>query len=174
MTNPPPNTGAKVIISDTDHYSPFNSDALWAWKSFLRGHNPILYDLGIVKGVNPPDPSSGTPSYESLEPARYAMGDTLRFARKVRLVDMEPRGDLSSTAYALAKPGTEYLVLQPSETGGPFTVALGAGTYSVEWYNVNTRETVYADNLTVGSEPSLSFKTPTAGPAVLFLKRVTE
>ena len=32
FTNPPANDGAKVIISDTDHYSPMNSDALWAWK----------------------------------------------------------------------------------------------------------------------------------------------
>lgn len=37
LTNPPPNDGTKVIISDTDHYSPMRSDALWAWKSFLRG-----------------------------------------------------------------------------------------------------------------------------------------
>jgi hypothetical protein len=91
-TNPPANNGAKVIISDTDHYSPMKSDALWAWKSFLRGHNPILYDLGIVTGVNPPDSSSGSPSFASLEPARYAMGDTLRFAREMDLVAMEPRG----------------------------------------------------------------------------------
>ena len=51
LTNPPASDGAKVIISDTDHYSPFRSNPLWAWKSFLRGHNPILYDLGIVAGV---------------------------------------------------------------------------------------------------------------------------
>jgi hypothetical protein len=114
-TNPPANNGAKVIISDTDHYSPMKSDALWAWKSFLRGHNPILYDLGIVTGVNPPDPSSGSPSFASLEPARYAMGDMLRFAREMDLVAMEPRGDLSSTGYTLANPGEEYLVLQPDE-----------------------------------------------------------
>jgi hypothetical protein len=50
-TNPPANDGAKINISDTDHYSPMKSDALWAWKSFFRGHNPIFYDLGIVSGV---------------------------------------------------------------------------------------------------------------------------
>src|SRR5262249_1989389 len=133
----------------------FNSPADWISPG---SDEPAAADLGIVNGINPPDASSGTPSYESLEPARYAMGDTLRFAQNVHLVDMEPRGDLSSTAYALAKPGTEYLVLEPSETGSPFTVTLEAGTYSVEWYNVNTRETVYADKLTIGSERSLSFR----------------
>lgn len=32
-TDPPPNDGAKVVISDTDHYAPGAGDALWAWKS---------------------------------------------------------------------------------------------------------------------------------------------
>ena len=63
---PPAGDGRKVIITDTDHYAPGKGDALWAWKSFLRGHNPILMDFGITGGVNPPDPSSGTPSVRVL------------------------------------------------------------------------------------------------------------
>ena len=42
LADPPPTVGRKVVISDTDHYAPFQGDALWACKSFLRGHNPIL------------------------------------------------------------------------------------------------------------------------------------
>jgi hypothetical protein len=173
-TNPPANDAAKVILSDTDHYSPFGSDALWAWKSFLRGHNPVLYDLGIVGGVNPSDPSSGSPSYDSLEPARHAMGDTLRYARRMNLLAMEPRGDLSSTGYVLANPDQEYLVLQPSEITDPFTVRLGVGAYIVEWFSVDRRETKAAGNVTVEIEGSTSFTAPFAepGPAVLYLKRV--
>jgi hypothetical protein len=38
------------------------------------------------------------------------MGDTLRYAQKVNLLAMELRGDLSSTGFALANPGEEYLV----------------------------------------------------------------
>ena len=64
-----------------------------------------------MTGVDPPDPSSGSPSFASLEPARYAMGDTLHLARQLDLMVMEPRGDLSSTRYALAHHGQEYLVL---------------------------------------------------------------
>jgi hypothetical protein len=41
LKDPPANDGRKVVISNTDHYSPLSSDALWAWKSFLRGHNPV-------------------------------------------------------------------------------------------------------------------------------------
>jgi len=50
LIDPPANDGRKAILSDTDHYSPMQSDALWAWRSFLRGHNPVLYDLGIFAG----------------------------------------------------------------------------------------------------------------------------
>lgn len=79
-------------------------------------------DLALIGGVNPPD--------AAFEPARYAMGDTLRFAERMNLIAMEPRDDLSSTRYTLASPGEEYLVLQPNEKGGPFTVMLEPGTYS--------------------------------------------
>jgi hypothetical protein len=173
LKDPPANDGAKVIISDTDHYSPMNSDALWAWKSFLRGHNPILYDLGIVTGVDPADPSSGSPSFASLEPARYAMGDTLRLARQMDLIAMEPRGDLSSTGYALAHPGEEYLVLQPDETVDLITVSLEAGTYSVRWLGVASRETRDASSVKVENQGSTTFSAPfaEAGPVVLYLKR---
>jgi hypothetical protein len=174
LTDPPANDGAKVIISDTDHYSPMKSDALWAWKSFLRGHNPILYDLGILSGVEPPDPSSGSPSFASLEPARHAMGDTLRFAREIGLIAMEPRGEHSSTGYALANPGEEYLVLQPSETAEALTVTLEPSTYSVQWFNVNDRETKSVGEVRIESRGGTTFTAPfaEAGPAVLYLRRV--
>ena len=73
------------MITDTDHYAPGQGDALWAWKSFLRGHHPILMDFGLIGGVNPPDPTAGAPmSFEAFEPARYAMGDTLALRRADR------------------------------------------------------------------------------------------
>lgn len=174
LLDPPANDGLKLILSDTDHYSPMKSNALWAWKTFLRGHHPLLYDLGIIGGVNPPDPSAGTPSYESLEAARHAMGDTRRYAEKMNLLQMEPRGDLSSTGYVLANPGEEYLVLQPDEKGDPFTANLVAGTYSVEWYSVNSRETADAGKVTIEGSNPVPFSPPfeEASPAVLYLKKV--
>ncbi len=71
LLDPPEGDGMKVILSDTDHYSALSSNALWAWKTFLRGHNPVLYNLGIIMGVNPSDPSAGAPSYDSLGAGRY-------------------------------------------------------------------------------------------------------
>jgi hypothetical protein len=31
LADPAPSDGRKVVISDTDHYSPFRADPLWAW-----------------------------------------------------------------------------------------------------------------------------------------------
>jgi hypothetical protein len=173
--NPPPGEGSKIIITDTDHYAPGKGDALWAWKSFLRGHHPILMDFGIIMGVNPPDPSAGSPGvppYAAFEGARYAMGDTLRYAEKMNLIDMEPRGDLTSTGFALAKPGKEYLVLQFNDAN-PFSVTLTEGTYAAEWFNLNLRETTSAEEVKVQNDGEVRFMAPFAepGPAVLYLKR---
>ncbi len=86
---------------------------------------------------------------------------------------MQPRGDLSSTGYALADPGGEYLVLQPAEPADPFTVTVDPGTYAVQWYGVNSRERATADELTVSSRAAISFSAPlaTPEPAVLQLTK---
>jgi hypothetical protein len=173
VTNPPENQGRKVVLSDTDHYAPGGGDALWAWKTFLRGHHPILMDYGIIDIVHPLNPELGVPSYESLEPARYAMGDTLRFASRIRLIAMTPRSDLSSTSYVLANPGKEYLVLQPNEGVSPFTVKLELGTYTVEWFSISLRQTESDGEKIVKRSGAITFtpKTTMTGPFVLYLKR---
>jgi hypothetical protein len=172
--DPPPADGRKVVISDTDHYAAGAGDALWAWKSFLRGHHPVLYDFGLLDLVRPPAPVPGVPSSAGYEPARNAMGDTRRFADRINLLAMTPRGALASTGYALANLGEEYLVRQPSETADPFSVTLAAGAYTVEWFSVAGRETKGNGVVTVSSDGSNSFTPPfaPAGPAVLYLKRV--
>jgi hypothetical protein len=58
----------------------------------------------------------------------------------MRLIAMAPRSDLSSTSYALADPGKEYLLLQPAEALSPFTVTLESGTYTIEWFSVSSRQ----------------------------------
>jgi len=165
--NPPAADGKKVIITDTDHYAPGKGDALWAWKSFMRGHQPILMDFGVISGVKP-----GDPGYAAFEAARYAMGDTRRYAERMNLIAMTPRGDLSSTEYALANPGREYLVLQPNATGDSVSVDLVPGPYTAEWYNITSRETRSTAQTSVTRESWVTVKSPFgAGPAVLYLKR---
>ena len=174
--SPPAADGKKVVITDTDHYAPGKGDALWAWKSFLRGHHPILMDFGLIGGVNPPDPTAGppgVPSFASVEPARYAMGETRRYAERMNLIAMVPRGDVSSTGYALVSAGKEYLVLQPSENADAFTVELAPGNYTVEWHGVNSRETREGGKKTVERQRRVSFTSPfgAGAPAVLYLKQ---
>jgi hypothetical protein len=174
LVDPPAADSRKVIINDTDHYT-LGSDALWAWKSFLRGLHPILMDFGLIGGVNPPDPSAGGPmSYAAFEPARWAMGDTRRFAERMNLIELQPRGELSSTGYALANPGQEYLVLQPAATADPFTVRLAAGTYTAEWFGVDSRLAMGAGEVTVEHDEKVGFTAPLAAtePAVLYLRRL--
>jgi hypothetical protein len=170
--NPPIATGKKVIISDTDHYAPGKGDAMWAWKSFLRGHHPILMDYGAMDVAHPEKTAPGAPPFEAYEPVRLAMGDTLRFAERIRLIDMEPRNDLSSTGYALANPGEEYIFLQPEETAESFSVVLEVGTYDVEWFGVADRKTKKVDELAVKEADKITFTPPfQSGPAVLYLKK---
>ena len=154
------------MITDTDHYAPGRGDALWAWKSFLRGHHPILMDFGLIAGVHAPD--------RAFEPARYTMGDTLRFAKRMNLIAMEPRGDLSSTGYALASPGEEYLVLDPSDTSGSFAVHMEPGTYATEWFGIDGRDTIDGGQTIVQKPGSTRFSLPSGapGPTVLYLSNV--
>jgi hypothetical protein len=172
--DPPAGDGRKVVISDTDHFAPGKGDALWAWKSFLRGHHTILMDFGLIGGVAPADPnadSPGLPSFASFEPARLAMGDTRRYADQMSLIDMTPRGELSSTGYALVNPGREYLVLQPDAKSDRFEVQLAAGVYRVEWFNLTERETRAGADRSVDSDSTVPFSSPFAGdPTVLYLK----
>ncbi|UCC17485.1 MAG: aldo/keto reductase, partial [Dehalococcoidales bacterium] len=42
--NPPFADGKKVILSDTDHLWGIGGDVAWAWKTFLRGMNPLFMD----------------------------------------------------------------------------------------------------------------------------------
>jgi hypothetical protein len=147
------------------------SDALWAWKSFLRGHNPFLYDLGIVSGVPPADPHAGAPSCESLEPARYALGDTRRTAARVDLAALEPRGDLTSTGFALARPGHEYLALQPARSDTSLAVSLEAGIYAARRFDVDHRREQDAEPVRVDEATTVTLASPfdAASSAVVHL-----
>lgn len=172
--DPPVADGAKVIISDSDHYAPGQGDALWVWKTFLRGHHPILMDYGIIAGFEPTDESSATsgiPPFESYEPARWAMGDTRRYAERMDLVEMTPRDDIASSGYSLVHAGAEYLVLQP-DAGRELQVHLEAGEYRVEWFDIDERTTQSGDPVVVDEAREVSFRAPFPHPSALYLSRV--
>jgi len=158
--NPPPGDGRKVVLSDTDHLWGNGGDRQWAWKSFLRGLNPLYMD-----------PYDDPPVWERLLPnieeVRRNLGYTRIYANKVDLAAVTPRLGLSSTGYCLANPGSEYLVYQPDT--GEFTVDLTAGTYSYEWFNPIIGSKAGEGSFTAEGGRK-SFASPFHGDAVLYLK----
>jgi len=157
--NPSATYRGKVIVNDTDHlWGHTGGDSVWVWKSFCRGLNVLFMEELL-------------PSPTWQDSARDAMGQTRRYAQKMDLAAMTPAGELSQTGYCLASRGKEYLVFQPGSQG-EFRVNLSdaPGTFSVEWFNVNTGSTVAGKPVSGGG--SRTFTTPFGGPAALYLKRM--
>ena len=174
IEDPPPADGCKVSILDSDHLffqSIIGNPAAarnWVWKSFLRGHNPILMENLFFDSTGRAVPVTTDDS--GFVAARDALGQTRRYAARINLLAMVPRGDLSSTGYALADPGSEYLVYQPAS--GSFTVKLFAARYSYEWFNASSGSVVDTGTFTAGPQSDRTFAPPFDGDAVLYLKRL--
>ena len=155
QNNPPASTGAKVIISDTDHLWGIGGNEPWVWESFTRGMNVIYMDP--YEESEAPDPV-----------IRRNLGYTKIYADKINLAAMIPSTTISSTTYCLANPGNEYLVYAPY--GGTFTVSLGSGTYSVEWFSPSTGLATNGGAIFGGAQQS--FTPPFSGDAVLYLDTI--
>lgn len=157
----PPVEPNKIVINDTDHTLGWTLPPVeWIWKTFTRGHNPLLMDT-----YNPNWYAERKGREALITVLRQNLGYTRRYAQRMNLLAMLPRPDLASTRYALANPGREYLVFQPGS--GDFTVNLSAGTYSVEWFNPFTGQTISAAS--VGGKGNRTFTPPFKGAAVLYL-----
>jgi hypothetical protein len=158
-SNPPASNGTRISILDTDHlgYSLFQNDPAftrtWVWKSFTRGHHPILME--------------DLTGFSGWIAGRSAMGHTRSYSARMNLAGMTPLNALSSTRYCLASAGQEYLVYQPDN--GSFTVNIAGGAYAYEWFNPATGSIAGAGTVgAVGGDQS--FTPPFSGPAVLYLK----
>ncbi|MFD0636508.1 hypothetical protein ACFQ9X_37930 [Catenulispora yoronensis] len=133
-------------------------------------------DYGLIAGLEPTGKApadTGVPPFEFYEAARWAMGDTRRFAERVELVDMVPRQDIASTGYALVNPGSEYLVLEPHGDGRVLAIDVLPGSYRVEWFDVTARESVTAAPLVVEAAGVAEMESPfPSHPAVVHLRRI--
>jgi hypothetical protein len=164
--------GRKVSIQDSDHWwvvqiygnSTFGRD--WVWKSFCRGHNPILMEhlppRSFVADDHPLTPDD--PGYIA---SRTAMRHTRRYTERMNLAAMTPSTKVASKRYCLATPAKEYLVYLPE--GGTVTVDLSVakGEMTVEWFNPASDKVIMAGYVTGGSRRE--FAAPFAGAAVLYL-----
>jgi hypothetical protein len=174
--DPPVADGRKVIIADVDHVWP-KDFAGWVWKSFTRGLNTAFMDMYGATSIGDKDVERDlkwTGDWiGQTETVRRNMGYTRRYAERMNLAAMTPRGDLCSTGYCLAEPGSAYLVYQPES--GPVRLDLGVARgrrHSVEWLSPDTGEAVSAQ--AVGGGESVTLTPPFEGTAVLYLSSVSE
>ncbi len=166
--NPPAADGRKVILNDTDHLCYPCGDRKWVWKSFLRGLNVAFmdpYDCSAEWSPTNCDPND--PAWASL---RSNLGYVRKFAARMNLIAMTPRGDLASTGYCLSNVATEageYLVYLPS--GGSVTVNLSAasGPLHVEWFKPSSGASSTTGAVSGGS--TRTFTSPFNGDAVLYI-----
>lgn len=84
----------------------------------------------------PNHPIEGVATNPHYDPQRKSLGDILRFADKVDLVNMIPTNDstVCSTTFCLANSGKEYLAYQP-EINESIKLNLKSGKYSIETFD---------------------------------------
>jgi len=169
--------GRKVIINDTDHsyfWIGLKEDGpaaqrAWVWQNFTRGNQCLFMDPYLDpshdKGRN--DPAGGKPD-RYWDTIRDAMGRTRAYAQRMDLARMVPHGELSSTGYCLANPGSEYLVYASK---GEVTVDLSDvdGVFAVEWMDVAKGTVAQAGRITGGAKGA--FKAPFVGDGVLYIRK---
>lgn len=120
--SPPPADGRKVVLVDTDHLWGIGGGRDWVWKTFLRGHHPVYMD-----------PLDDDPERIG---ARRALGDTLRFARRIDLAAAVPDQAISSSGYALVSrtPGREEVLTWFPKGRGKVDLR-GCGEMVAEWFD---------------------------------------
>jgi len=161
--------GSKVLISDTDHICGICGDVSWVWKSFTKGHNPVLMDGydGAAIGLGAENYTGSDPIWEAI---RKNLGYARSYAQRMDLAAAVPHGDVVLSqfiGYCLAKLGSQYLVYVPG--GGSVTLNLSAvtGTLNVEWFNPATGLATPVGTVAGGASQTLT--APFSGDAVLFL-----
>lgn len=179
--NPHPTDGDKVSILDTDHLWGHGGNAVWAWKSFMRGHNPVFMDpwQPLAGNLNPDNAAwiflaggfcKDDRDYPDWAPLRRALGQVRRYADKVDLAAMIPCGEPASTGYCLANAGQEYLIYFPH--GGTATLNLihAEGDFFAEWFIPSLERTVHGPQTLKGGD-YIVVTAPFTGDAVLYLKK---
>ncbi len=160
-SNPPANSGSKVIFNDTDHLGGSSfGDRSWVWKSFMRGLNTLFMDRYDV-----PQSITNGPIPNGIE-IRNAMGNTLTFSRRMDLLHTTPSVSISSTGYALVN-SAECLVYATSSSSFTVNLQTFSGTMQVEWFSPATQQTTLSGTVSGGA--TRMFQPPFSGDAVLYL-----
>jgi hypothetical protein len=170
-TSPPDSGGRKVVVNDTDHLWGNGGDATWVWMSFCRGTNALYMDGYDGKAYGTGHPWSEADSASAtVVKLRKNLGYILRYASRMNLIAMTPRGDLSSTGFCLANPaphGAEYIVYFPSASAQTVNLSATSDTLIVEWLNTGDGSTTAGGVVTGGT--TRNFTPPFNSDAALYL-----
>ncbi|RJQ67635.1 DUF4038 domain-containing protein [Pseudonocardiaceae bacterium YIM PH 21723] len=161
--------GGKVSILDTDHLCGVCGNPDWVWRSFTRGHNPILMDDydGSGYGVGATGPHLQDNGWNGT---RAAMGQARTLADRIDLGGMEPRPDSASSGHLLAK-NTEY-VAYTGDSWVSVDLSRSAGmTLGAEWLRPDQRSGPQQVDAVTPDQGSTGviFNSPWGGPGVLHL-----
>jgi len=154
---PPPATGNKVILLDTDHLWGIGGDRKWVWKSLTRGYNPLYMD-----------PLQDHPAHGEV---RRALGEARAFAARLDLASLVPLGGRSSSGYclaSLAEGQEEMLVYLPFGRGASITLSRKGTEFEVEWLHPETGER--SDGTAVRCRTRHRFRSPYTGDSLLYLR----
>lgn len=167
FSNPPSADGpfaGKPIIFNTDHFMPNQATVDWVWKSMTRGLHPMSYETPLIDETDLTSHVDGL----FLKKIHANIKASQRFARLATLATMSPLQGMSSTGYALADPGREYLIYQPDD--GAFSVdgLMPQQAYDLEWFQPSSGQTIAEENF-VAQTPRHSFTPPMPGRAVLYI-----
>ena len=154
--SPPPADGSKVVLLDTDHLWGIGGDRAWVWKTFLRGHHPIYMD-----------PLDADPIREG---ARRALGDTIRFSKRIALAASVPNSDVCSSGYALVNRtvGHEEILAWLPRGRGRVDLRGISGEMRIEWLDPVQGTTVDGGRIEAGRIRRMA--APWRGEAVILLR----
>ena len=173
--NPPDTGGSKVIFADTDHLWGHGGTYQWAWKSFLRGLNPLFMDPWCpVPGVIRAGYASSILNqrdYPDWALLRTNLGHTRRYAQRLDLNLNVPHGELATSGYCLADPSRTYLVYVPDDAQVTVDLSAAEGELAVEWFNPRTGAATHA--VPVAGGGPRRFASPFGFDVVLFLHAAT-
>jgi hypothetical protein len=164
--DPPPATGNKVIVADTDHIFGTGGDRVWVWKSLARGLNLLLMDPYDNVWTFPPLPESQFSQWTEL---RRSIGYARLYLSRLDLSAMIPLGELATTHYCLADATSGvYLVYVPTREVVGVDTSASTGMLQVEWFEPATGKILKAGDVAGGKITRLM--TPYAGDSVLLLR----
>ena len=178
--NPPPATGDKVVLNDTDHLWGHGCEVSWIWKSFTRGMNVLFMDPwepipGDLDGWQDGDVSRNQRYYYMWEDARRNLGYTRDIALSLDMNKCVPDTEFCTSTYALVNQNQQYVCYFPFGGYEGLDLTGCDGEFQVAWFDPATGKTTPGQTLQV--EPAThdhpyqrtSLKAPFDGPAVLLL-----